>query len=200
MTRFAIASLVAFVTLIVAHAPDAHAGTRPTRISGQFGVQELYPKTIKRYNKYRSNEVKLRRAYDAAMRRGDEHTVARIRKLYAENESKMMKALKKLRSVRGVTTVVVWGDAGDRMPRSKIAKFLRKKRDWQGRTVHFYARDGKLKYSGRVPRTYDGKKRKARPTPKPTPSVLPGGFIPQTKPLPGSSGSGGAGGGIFGLG
>ncbi len=184
MFRFAVVAFAALVTLI-SYAPDAQA--RPTRISGKFGVQELYPKTIKRYNQYRRNEAKLRRTYDAAVRRGDQRTVARIRELYAKNESKMMKALKKLRSVRGVTTVVVWGDAGDKMPRSKIASFLRKKRKWQGRTVHFYARDGKLKAGGRAPSRYDDKKRKPRPTPRPRPRPTSrpgaGGFIPQTHPI-----------------
>lgn len=189
MNRLATLSLIAFATVIssIVFSPAAHAGDRTTRISGQFGVAELYPKTLSRYHRGRAKLDRLKRDHEVARRRGDGRTVARIEASYRKTEASVARAAKKLNRVRGVTTVVVWGDAGNKMPRDKIASFLRRKREWQGGTVHFYNRDGRLKANTKLPRTFDGSKRRTsapRPRPTPRPTLSPG-FVPQTHLLPG---------------
>ncbi len=212
MTRLIIAISIAVASMAasLSLAPYAHA-TQPSRIAGQFGVQELYPKTIKRYKAAKRKLANLKKAYRTAQRAHDRDRMTRIEKSFQSTLASAKKALRKLKKVRGVATVVVWGDAGDTMPRDKITEFLRKTPSWQGRTVHIYARDGKLKYGAGAPTTYDDRKngrsgskdkgRRSHPGVAPLP---PGSIV--VPPLPnkrrdrGSSSKDGLGSGIFGLG
>ncbi len=203
MFRTALTALIVFssfaATLSVAPTAEARSSLM---ISGNFGVRELYPKTLKSYKRAKAKLARLARFYRNAVRRGDNETAARYKKAHGRLLRKAKKAQRKLQRVR-TSHVVVWGDAMDRFPPKKIAAFLRKHRKWQGKTVHIYGRDGKLRVGKNRPATFD-RRGQRRPAKKPKkksgfrPQPTHGGFIPQTQPIPGADVP--SSGGLFGIG
>ena len=204
MNRTALAALVLISSFaaISSTAPQAEAKS-PLMISGDFGVRDLYPKTIRSYRRAKAKLKNLERAYRTAVSRRDARSAARIKRAHQRLRRKAQKALAKLKRVR-TTRVVVWGNAMSKMPPKKIAAFLRRNPTWQGKTVHIYGKNGSLKAGKVRPSTFDRRGKAKRPTikrprkPVKRPTPMPGGFIPQTHPIPGANGP--SSGGIFGLG
>ena len=167
--------------------PRDHA-RRGLMISTDYGVRDLYPKTLKNYYRGKARLKKLAAAYYNAVRRGDRKAAARYERKHRAVGIKAQKRLQKLKSVRP-TRVVVWGEAMDKMPPKKIAALLRKKRKWQGGTVHIYGVNGNPKIGRRRPAKFDRRQRDKRPSKQAKkPARGSGGMTPIPYNVPTGSG------------